>query len=591
MTAPPLLDVTRSFTDRLWQGTEADARIGLALAQRLGVSEITGRLLAARGIGLDDAPDYLDPTLRRLLPDPGHLLDMERAAIRLADAIRDGEPIAIFGDYDVDGATSSALLIRFLRALGVEATLYIPDRQAEGYGPNAPALEGLARAGARLVITVDCGATASAPLAAARAAGLDVIVCDHHAGEPALPPAVAVVNPNRVDETSPHRHLAAVGVAFLLVIATNRVLRARGWYKGRTAPDLMHWLDLVALGTVADVVPLTGVNRALVAQGLKVLANRANEGLAALSDIAGLNERPDAWHLGFMLGPRVNAGGRVGRSDLGARLLACDDPAAARALAEELDRLNSERRAIEAAVLDAAITQAEGQGTDRAMLVVGDAGWHPGVIGIVASRLKDRYHRPVFVLSRDGALAKGSGRSLKGFHLGDATLAARQAGLLINGGGHAMAAGLTVPCAQIPALTDFFEARALAALGPPGALRPRLTVDAVVALGGANSELLAEFTRLAPFGAGNPEPRIALPDCAILRADPVGQTHLRLILGGGAAGGRLKAICFRAFEGPLGEALRQRAGARVHIAGHLRADTWQGRNDVQLIVDDAAPAG
>jgi single-stranded-DNA-specific exonuclease len=584
------LGVERSLCGRRWVARAVDARLALALAQRLDLPELVGRLLAARGIGLDEAEAYLSPTLRAQLPDPSSFLDMDRAAARLAAAIRTGEEIAIFGDYDVDGATASAVLARFFAAVGARHRIYIPDRLSEGYGPNTPALLKLRDAGVRVVVTVDCGATAHAPLADAAQAGLDVIVCDHHVGEPALPPAFAVVNPNRFDETTPHRVLAAVGVAFLLAVAVNRVLRAAGWYgDARREPDLLSLLDLVALGTVADVVPLTGINRALVGQGLRVLAQRANPGLAALADVAGLDQRADAYHLGFVFGPRVNAGGRVGNAALGARLLTTDDPIEARTLARELHGLNDERRVIEAAVLEAAIADVERRGGDGALVFAAGADWHPGVIGIVASRLKERYNRPAVVAALADGLARGSGRSVPGFALGETVLAARQAGLLLNGGGHAMAAGFTAEVEHLDALEAFLHTRAAAVIGNGGVV-PRLSVDGALDAGAASPALVEQITRLGPFGSANAEPRFAVPAARVMRADVVGEAHVRCILGG-ATGGRLKAIAFRALETPLGQTLLRRDGGCLHVAGHLRADTWQGRDGCQLIIDDAAEIG
>jgi len=583
------LGIERSLSGRKWRQRAGDDRAGLALAQQLGLPEIIGRMLAARGVGAEQAERFLAPTLRDFLPDPSHLRDMDKAAARIVAAIAAGELIAVFGDYDVDGATSSGLLQRFLTAVGGRVRVYIPDRQREGYGPNAPALLRLRAEGASVVITVDCGTTAHAPLAAAAAAGLDVIVVDHHVAEPALPPAFAVINPNRIDESSPHGVLAAVGVAFLLVVGVNRALRQAGWYAARPAPDLVQWLDLVALGTICDVVPLTGVNRALVAQGLKLLQRRGNLGLAALADVAGVGERLDAYHAGFILGPRVNAGGRVGQADLGARLLASNDVIETRAIAQQLDTLNGERRDIEARVLAQAIDQVE-SGDRRAPLVfVAGEGWHPGVIGIVASRLKERYNRPACVTAVADGVGKGSGRSVPGLPLGAAIIAARQAGLVSNGGGHAMAAGFTVDAARVGDLRDFLAERALAALGPDG-LAPELGIDGVLALGAATPALVSLVERLGPFGTGNAEPRFALPNLRIVKADVVGSQHVRCILADGAGSARLKAIAFRCIESDMGPALLHGQGRGFHVAGHLRADNWQGREGVQLVLDDAAPA-
>ena len=584
-----LLGVERSLLGRRWRQRAGDDRAGLALAQQLGVPEIIGRLLAARGVAVEQAERFLAPTLRDFLPDPSHLKDMDKAVARVAAAIAAGELIAVFGDYDVDGATSAGLLQRFLTAVGGRVRVYIPDRQREGYGPNAPALLRLQAEGAGVVITVDCGTTAHAPLAAGTAAGLDVIVVDHHVAEPALPPAFAIINPNRLDETSPHGVLAAVGVAFLLVVAINRALRLAGWYAARPAPDLVQWLDLVALGTICDVVPLTGVNRALVTQGLKLLQRRGNLGLAALADAAGIGERLDAYHAGFILGPRVNAGGRVGQADLGARLLASNDAVETRTIAQQLDTLNGERRDIEARVLAQAIDQVESGDRQAPLVFVAGEGWHPGVIGIVASRLKERYNRPACVTAVADGIGKGSGRSVPGLPLGAAIIAARQAGLVTNGGGHAMAAGFTVDAARLGALRDFLAERAIAALGPDG-LAAELGIDGVLALGAATPALVTLVGQLGPFGTGNAEPRFALSNLRIVKAEVVGSQHVRCILADGAGNARLKAIAFRCIEGELGPALLHGHGRGFHVAGHIRADHWQGGEDVQLVLDDAVAA-
>lgn len=563
----------------------------MALAQRLALPDAVARLLAARGIDLDRAEGFLAPTLRADLPDPNHLLGMAEAVARIERALRAGETIVIFGDYDVDGATSSALLQRFLTAAGGRVRVYIPDRMAEGYGPNAPALRRLKADGAGLVVTVDCGVTAHGPLAAAAEIGLDVIVIDHHVAEPALPPAIAIVNPNRLDETSPHRQLAAVGVSFLLAVAIHRRLRESGWFaaRGQQAPDLLQWLDLVALGTVCDVVPLTGVNRALVAQGLKVMARRGNVGLAALADVAGMDSEPGTYHAGFILGPRVNAGGRVGRADIGARLLATDDAEEAAGLARELHRYNDERKAIEIACLDQAIAAVEaGAQGDTPMVFAAGEGWHAGVIGIVAARLRERYNRPACVVALDGAMGRGSGRSVQGVALGAAVIAARQAGLLVNGGGHAMAAGFTVESGQLDALRDFLTRRIAEQLaGAP--LVPMLGLDGVIEPRAASGDLIASLARVGPFGVGNDEPRFALPAVRVVKADVVGADHVRCILTG-ADGAKLKAIAFRALDNELGRGLLQSRGLPLHVAGHLRADDWQGRQGVQMLIDDAAQA-
>lgn len=587
------LGVERSLTGRRWAARLADERAALAIAQRHGLPDAICRLLAARDVALDAVPDFLEPTLRKFLPDPSHLKDMDAAIARLVAAVRKGEKIVVFGDYDVDGATSAALLLRFFRTVGGNVGVYIPDRRKEGYGPNAAALIRIKEEGASVVVTVDCGITAFEPLAEAKRAGLDLIVIDHHMAEIALPEAVAVVDPNRVDDDSPHKQMAAVGVAFLLAVGVNRALRDGGWYTaGRPEPDLRQWLDLVALGTVCDVVPLLGVNRALVRQGLQVMAQRRNVGLAALADVARLKEPPGAYHLGFLLGPRVNAGGRVGQADLGARLLSSEDPHEVAALAVRLDEFNAERRAIEREVLDQAIARIEGlYGPDRrglpAALVVESEGWHVGVIGIVASRLVERYGRPAFVIGMDGETGKGSGRSVRGVDLGAAVIAARQAGLLVNGGGHAMAAGLTVTREALPGLASFLDERIAPQLGAAPTMR-ELGIDAALAPAAATQELVEMIERAGPFGAGNALPRFALTGVRVSYAQPVGEGHVRCTLVG-AERGRVEAIAFRANQTALGPALLDSARPVLHVAGVLRIDRYGGRESVRLQIDDAAP--
>jgi single-stranded-DNA-specific exonuclease len=584
------LAVERSICGRRWRPRAADDSEGQVIAARLALPEIVGRLLAQRGIDHDDAPGFLAPRLRDQLPNPSHLRDMEMAAARLVHAVREGETIAVFGDYDVDGATSAALLVRFFAAVGGRTRVYVPDRLREGYGPNTPALLRLHAEGARVVVTVDCGTNAHLPLAEAAAAGLEVIVVDHHVAEPLLPRATAIVNPNRLDEESPHGALAAVGIAFLLVVAVNRALRRAGWYAGgRAEPDLMAWLDLVALGTICDVVPLAGLNRAFVAQGIKVARRNANPGLAALAAVAGVNEPLDAYHLGFVLGPRVNAGGRVGAADLGARLLATDDPALAADLAQRLDAHNRERRDIEARTLEAAIATVEGAAQSPVLAFAAAQNWHPGVIGIVAARLKERYERPACVVALGDGVGRGSGRSIAGLPLGPAVIAARQAGLLINGGGHAMAAGFTVAAQKLDALREFLIERLGDGLDHER-LVPELRVDAALSLGAAQAELIGHIERLAPFGAGNPEPRFVLPGVRVVHAEAVGNGHLRCTLAEPLDTARLRAIVFRAAGTPLGQFLAETRGATVHVTGYLRRDGWRGGEAVQLLIDDAAPA-
>jgi single-stranded-DNA-specific exonuclease len=587
--AAAFLGVEHSLTGRRWQSSGGDERLAATLSQRLALPEIIGRVLAARGIGLDEAETFLSPTLRALLPDPSHLKDMDKAATRIAAAVMNSEPIGIFGDYDVDGATSSALLNIFLTAIGATALVHIPDRMSEGYGPNLPALLKLAAQGAKVVVTVDCGTTAFTPLEGAAEAGIDVIVVDHHEAEPHLPRAFAIINPKRLDDDSPHGHLAAVGVTFLVVVAVNRVLKDAGWYgPARPAPDLLQWLDIVALGTVCDVVPLWGVNRALVTQGLKVMAKRANVGLAALSDVAGIKERPDSYHLGYVLGPRVNAGGRVGQSELGSRLLSTHDPLLAAGIARQLDGYNKERQEIEAAVLLEAIEQVEGRDDDGMPLVVAAGeNWHPGVIGIVAGRLKERYGRPACVIALDGDEGKGSGRSVTGLDLGSAIIAARQQGLLKAGGGHAMAAGFTVARDRLAEFRAFLADRLQAQL--TGELVPVLDLDGAIDAAGATVDLVETLKQLGPFGAGNQEPRFAVTGARVVKADVVGSGHIRIIAQG-AGGQRLKAIAFRAADSEMGLTLLGGQGRTFHLAGTLRVDSWQGNTSVQLIIDDAAAA-
>ena len=583
------LGVEQSICGRRWRLRRGDAQEGQAICERLALPEIVGRLLAQRGIDGNHAPGFLAPRLRDQLPDPSHLRDMDTAVARLVRAIREGETIALFGDYDVDGATSAALLARFFAAVGSQTRIYVPDRLREGYGPNTPALLRLRAEGAQVVVTVDCGTTAHLPLADAADAGLDVIVIDHHVAEPALPAAFAIVNPNRLDEESPHGNLAAVGVAFLLIVAVNRTLRQAGWYaNGRPEPDLMGWLDLVALGTVCDVVPLFGVNRALVAQGIKVARRNANPGVAALAAVAGVSEPLDAYHLGFLLGPRVNAGGRVGAADLGARLLATDDPALAAELARRLDGHNFERREIEARTLEAAIAAVEATPQSPVLIFAAAEEWHPGVIGIVAARLKERYERPACVVALADGIGKGSGRSIAGLPLGPAVIAARQAGLLINGGGHAMAAGFTVSAEKLDALRRFLSERLGDGLDGVKPV-PELTVDAALSLAAAHGALIDHIARLAPFGAGNPEPRFAFPGVRVIHAEMVGSGHLRCTLADPLGEARLRGIAFRAAEIPLGRFLAETRGAAIHVAGHLRRDSWRGGDAVQLSIDDAAP--
>lgn len=583
------LGVEQSLMGRRWQARPCDDRTAMMISQRMGVADVIGRVLDSRGVGLDEAESFLEPTLKDLLPDPAHLLDMDIAAERLAGAVMQGEQIAVFGDYDVDGATSSALLKRFFDHLKASVQVVIPDRIKDGYGPNAPALLKLHEEGVSVVVTVDCGTTSFEPLAEAEAAGLDVIVVDHHAAEASLPKAIAVINPNRLDDASPHGQLAAVGVTFLLVVAVNRALRQAGWYKQHTEPDLKQWLDLVALGTVCDVVPLRGVNRALVTQGLKVMAERSNPGLVALADVAGIDEPPGTYHAGFVLGPRINAGGRVGESGMGARLLSCNDKMQAADLAAHLDMFNKERQDIEKIVLEEASVQVDAASPETASIVIAAGeGWHPGVVGIVASRLKERFDRPALVIALNDGIGTGSGRSVPGVDLGSAIIAARQAGVLTKGGGHAMAAGLTLELDQLDELKLFLNDRLADVMAARPAV-PALSIDGALKVSGANMTLAETLGRVSPFGSGNPEPRFVVTNARIAHADAIGsdQSHLRLSLTD-ETGRRLNAIAFRAVDTDMGQALIHHGGAPFHIAGKIRINTWQGRSSAQLLVDDAA---
>ncbi len=577
------LNVSASATGRRWIGPDPDTtRHAEALAQTTQLPPAVCAVLARRNVDASGSQQFLSPALRDLLPDPLSLRDMEIAARRLLSALKHREKIAVFADYDVDGGSSAALLICWLRALEHDATLYIPDRIDEGYGPNVPAMTTLAQSH-DLIICVDCGTLSHDPIAAA-SADADVIVLDHHLGGETLPPALAVVNPNRQDETGDLAHLCAAGVVFLLLVEANRQLRS----DGMQGPDLMGFLDLVALATVADVAPLIGVNRALVRQGLKVMARRQRPGLVALADVARMDTAPTPYHLGFLLGPRVNAGGRIGAADLGARLLITQDRAEAAALADRLDQLNSERRDIESAVRAAAMDQAEARGFDGPLVWAAGEGWHPGVVGIVASRLKEQTNRPAIVIGLDGDEGKGSGRSVSGIDLGAAIQRVTSEGLLLKGGGHKMAAGLTVARAQLDDAMDrlgaLLAAQGADALGPAD-----LHVDAVLMPGAATVELIEQLESAGPFGAGAPAPRFAFPDVAIAFAKRVGDAHLKISFSD-RMGSRIDAICFGAFDGPLGPMLQDHGGACFHLAGRLELNHWGGRQRVQLRLEDAAPA-
>jgi single-stranded-DNA-specific exonuclease len=554
--------------------------------------DIVTQLLLARGVAREDLARHRVPTLREFLPDPSHFRDMDAAADRIAQAVLGNETVTIYGDYDVDGATSAALLIRLLRGLGIEPRYYIPDRLLEGYGPSGAALVRLAQEGSSLIVTVDCGAMAHEALAAAHDAGVDVIVVDHHKCAPELPKAAALVNPNRLDESdlgAAHGHLAAVGVAFLLGVALLRTLRSRGFFETRAEPNLMALLDLVALGTVADVAQIRGLNRAFVAQGLKVMARRENVGMAALIDASRLNRPPSCSDCGFALGPRINAGGRVGEATLGVRLLTTEDPDEARAIAAQLSTLNEERRAIEATVQAEAEEQLASQ-HNRAVAVLAGRGWHPGVIGIVAGRIKEKAGKPALVIALDADEAgngKGSGRSISGVDLGAAIIAAREAGLLVAGGGHAMAAGLTVEPDKLEALADWLDDRLAGPVSRAAAERSIL-LDLAVAPGGLVPELVETLDAAGPFGVGWPGPKIALGPVRVVKADVVGTDHVRVIVSG-QDGASLKAVAFRAAETLLGQTLLHGAkGRRLWLAGRAKIDDWGTHPKAELHIEDAA---
>ncbi|MBB2202069.1 single-stranded-DNA-specific exonuclease RecJ [Gluconacetobacter tumulisoli] len=589
-----VLGVRASLGGRRWRWrdrllADPDGRAGLMIAQQAGVPEIVGRMLAARGLDGRTAAHFLDPTLRALMPDPSALRDMDAAAARLADAARRGETVGVFGDYDVDGACAAAVMTQLLRALGCPVTTHVPDRMTEGYGPNVPALDGLVARGATLIVCVDCG-TAAADVLATLAGRADIVVLDHHKAEGPPPPVLATVNPNRLDCDSGQRGLCAAGVAFLTAVATVRVLRRAGWFAGRPEPDLMALLDVVALATVCDVMPLTGLNRALVTQGLKIMARRRRTGLDALLEVAGARDPLSAFTCGFALGPRINAGGRIAESGLGLELLLCDDAVEARRLAERLDAVNRRRQTVETGILDRAMEAAEAQrAAGHPVLVLSGRDWHAGVVGIVAGRIKERFNRPVLVGAEleDGTV-KGSGRSVADIDLGAAIIAARQAGLLTTGGGHAMAAGFSLPRDGVAALHDFLNDRLAAAAALPDAVD--VPIEGVIHVAGATTELAAEIGRLAPFGAGNDEPLLAIPRVRVVRADRIGRegNTLRVLLEGEGGGPRLKALLFRADDHPAAAILEDRNAPPLHLAGWLRAENWNGRVSAGFFIRDVA---
>ncbi|MFW7267727.1 single-stranded-DNA-specific exonuclease RecJ [Gluconacetobacter sp. Hr-1-5] len=591
-----VLGVRSSLGGRRWlwrdsRLADAGGRIGLMIAQQAGVSELVGQMLAARGLDGNTAATFLDPTLRALMPDPSALQDMDMAADRLAEAVRRGETVAVFGDYDVDGACAAALVTGLLRQLGCPVMTHVPDRMTEGYGPNAPALDALVARGATLVVCVDCG-TAAGDVLATLAGRADIVVLDHHKAEGPPPSVLATVNPNRPDCVSGQRGLCAAGVAFLTAVALVRALRRAGWFAGRPEPDLMAFLDIVALATVCDVMPLTGLNRALVTQGLKILARRRRVGLDALMEVAGARDPLSAFTCGFALGPRINAGGRIAESGLGLDLLLCDDAAEARRLAERLDAVNRRRQTVESTILDRAMEEAAAQrAAGHAVLVLSGRDWHPGVVGIVAGRIKERFNRPVLVGAEleDGTV-KGSGRSVADVDLGAAIIAARQMGLLTTGGGHAMAAGFSLPGDGVQALHDFLNERLRDAAALPDAVD--VLIEGVVHVAGATVALATDIGRMAPFGAGNDEPVLAIPRVRVVRADRIGREGgtLRVLVEGEGGGARLKALLFRADDHPAAAMLEDRNAPPLHLAGWLRAENWNGRTDASFFIRDAAVA-
>lgn len=588
-----VLGVSRSANDNTWRErlTQAEVLAAMTISQRSGLPDVLARVMAARGVVPELAEEFLSPSLKTLMPDPSSLVAMDQAVARVADAVQAGKRIAIFGDYDVDGATSSSILARYLRWMGLETVIHIPDRIIEGYGPNGPAIEALRAGGADLLVTVDCGSTSFEAFEVAARLGLDVVVLDHHQVGEELPAVAALVNPNRQDDLSGQGHLAAVGVTFLFLVGLNRELRARGAFNGRTPPDLMSLLDLVALGTVCDVVPLQGLNRAYVTRGLEVMHRRGNSGLSNLCDVARVGGKPAAYHLGFLLGPRINAGGRIGDAALGARLLTCEDESEARAIAERLDQLNAERQAMEAVMLEQAGAQAAIaiDQQDPAVLLTGSEDWHPGIVGLIASRLKDAHRRPAFAIAYDDSgKGTGSGRSIQGVDLGKAVRQAVDLKLLEKGGGHAMAAGLTVRKEREGELMAFFN-ETLRADVEVAASHRDLKIDAALTATGASLELMEQLERAGPYGAGHPEPVFAFPAHRVSFADVVGNGHVRATIAA-PDGTTLKAIAFKAADKPHGKMMLDERGRNLHFAGTLSVDTWQGTPKVQLrILDTADP--
>jgi len=589
---PAFLKVERSLKGQRWIARLEDQRTAEAVAQRHDLPELLCRVLAARGVGIDEAEAFLNPTLRGLMPAPSLFRDMDKGAARLARAIRDGEKIGIISDYDVDGVCSAALLTRFLRAVGSDAHVYIPDRVSEGYGPSEKAVSALKAEGTQLLLTLDCGVQSHDPLAHAADLGLETIIVDHHQAGVELPQAQAVINPNRQDDTSGQGHLCAAGVVMILIAAVNRLLREQKHYgEARSEPNMLQWLEFVALATVCDVVPLRGVNRAYVTQGLKIMARRENPGIAALADVAGLKRRPDAYALGFMLGPRINAAGRIGHADEALALLMANDRGEAANLARSLDEMNRRRQATEMRAVEEAVVQAElslGKEARPSVVIVAAEGWHPGVVGLVAARLKERFRLPAFALAidRKTGLAVGSGRSVAGANLGAAVRKALEQGILVKGGGHAMAAGLTVETARLGDLRQALEDSLSGDVQSLG--EQALEVDGALTAAGASLDLVDMLEQAGPYGSANPSPMFVFPAHRVVYAARAGTDHIRCTLIG-SDGKRIKAVAFRAMGTALGEALLSERQFPLHIAGRLVADEWGPKREPGVHIEDAAP--
>ena len=587
----PFLNVERSASGRRWKARLEDPRIAEAISQRHDLPEILGRVLAARGVGVEEAEAFLNPTIRSLMPQPSALRDMEKGAARLAQAIMSGEKIGVIADYDVDGVSSAAILSSFLKAVGSSCVVHIPDRLTEGYGPSQRAVEQLKAGGAEVLVTLDCGVMAHDPLARAAELGLTTLIVDHHQAGEVLPEAHAVINPNRQDDISGLGYLCAAGVTMIFIATVNKALRQGGWYGGaRPEPNMLQWLELVSLATVCDVVPLKGLNRAYVTQGLKIMARRENAGLSSLADVSRLKRKPDTYALGYLLGPRINAAGRIGNAAMALQLLTTADKGEAAQIAQELERLNRERQEIELAVVDQAMAQADamlGQERRAAVLVVSGKGWHPGVVGLAAARLKERFNLPSFVLAEDkeGRLASGSGRSIPGVDLGSAVREAFESGLIEKGGGHAMAAGLTVLKQRLGDLRGFMEERL--AVQVQSAQDRALSIDAALTAGAATLELIELLEQAGPYGTAHPSPVFAFPAHRVLYADAAGSDHIRCTIAS-ADGKRLKAIAFRAMGTELGELLLSEKQMPLHIAGRLTIDDWSGSRVPSLHIEDAA---